>query len=137
MALSVRSATTAISRVATATRPSQRQMSVVVRAGQINAGIKKDVDKVQQQQRQLVARALLRATHAHWWFRGLLKHLCKFVMRMTVSPGRWGSGVLRVSLLTAAAVVCSTSTPKQLEVHGPSSTSASPQMIISIIPTLH
>jgi hypothetical protein len=48
MALSVRSATTAFSRVATAARPAQRQFSVVVRAGgQINADIKKDVDKVQ------------------------------------------------------------------------------------------
>jgi CDGSH-type Zn-finger protein len=47
MALSVRSATTAFSRVATAARPAQRQFSVVVRAGgQINADIKKDVDKV-------------------------------------------------------------------------------------------
>jgi hypothetical protein len=56
MALSVRSATTAFSRVATATRPAQRQYSVIVRAGQINPDIKKDVEKVQQ---QLVARAYL------------------------------------------------------------------------------
>jgi hypothetical protein len=54
MALSVRSATAAFSRVATAARPAQRQYSVVVRAGQINPDIKKDVEKVQQ---QLVARA--------------------------------------------------------------------------------
>jgi hypothetical protein len=49
MALSVRSATAAFSRVATAARPAQRQYSVVVRAGQINPDIKKDVEKVQQQ----------------------------------------------------------------------------------------
>lgn len=46
MALSVRSATAAFSRVATAARPAQRQYSVVVRAGQINPDIKKDVEKV-------------------------------------------------------------------------------------------
>jgi hypothetical protein len=72
MALSVRSATTAFSRVATAARPAQRQFSVTVRAGQINAEIKKDVDKVLH---QLVARALLRPTHAHWQLKWLFAGL--------------------------------------------------------------
>ncbi|KAF6264120.1 hypothetical protein COO60DRAFT_1698413 [Scenedesmus sp. NREL 46B-D3] len=46
MALSVRSATAAFAQAATATRPAQRSISVVVRAGQINPDIKKDVEKV-------------------------------------------------------------------------------------------